>query len=108
MNSTHEGTDHMAPIYGGQNLHTSAVMHKFQSDIAIDEHMQIISSQVESSLIWHNDLPIAGHMTELAYDLCQKEWKNQLKYKVCLALIPFMSGHWQIKICSDNADTVDE
>ena len=68
--------EHTAPIYGGQNLHTSAAMHKFQSDTAIDEHIQIISSKVKSSPIWNNDLPICGHMTELAYDLCQKEWKN--------------------------------
>ena len=62
--------EHIAPIYGGQNIHTSAVMHKFQSDIAIDKHIQIISNQVESSLIWNNNLPMAEHVTELAYDIC--------------------------------------
>ena len=51
-------------------------MHKFQSDTAIDEHIQIISSEVKSSPIWNNDPLICGHMTELAYDSCQKEWKN--------------------------------
>ena len=48
-NSSQEGTnlgmkEHSAPVYGGWNLHTGAIMHKFQSDIAIDEHMQIISA----------------------------------------------------------------
>ena len=56
MNSSHEDTnlgmkEHSAHVYGGQSMHTSAIMHKFQSDITINEHMQIISTQVESSLI---------------------------------------------------------
>ena len=56
--------EHLTSVYGGQNLHTSAIMHKFQSDIAINEHMWIVSAQVESSLIWNKDLPMAGHVTE--------------------------------------------
>ena len=49
MNSSHESInlrmkEHMAPIYGSQNIHTSPVMHKLQSDIVINEHMQNISS----------------------------------------------------------------
>ena len=64
MNSSPEGTnlgikEHSALVYGGQNFHTNTIMHKFQSDIAIDEHMQIISSEVESSPIWNNNLPMA-------------------------------------------------
>ena len=51
-------------------------MHKCQSAIAINEHMQIISAQVETSPLWNNDFTMAGYVTELAFDLCHIEWKN--------------------------------
>ena len=88
--------EHSASVYGGQNLHTSTIMHKLQPDIAIEEHMQIMSAQVKSSPVWNNDLPMAGHVIELEFDLCHKVWENQSNYKVCHALIPFMSSHLQV------------